>query len=294
MGEVDRARDTRLGRDVAIKILPSAFTSDQERLARFEREAHVLAALNHPNIAAIFGLEEADGVRAIVLELVEGANLREHLAAHGSGLAPGEALDIARQIAAALEAAHEKGIIHRDLKPANIQVTPNGIVKILDFGLAKSDVASPLASDSPTVTVAATRDGIILGTAAYMSPEQTRGRPVDKRTDIWAFGCVLYEMLAGTPAFARDTVSDTIAAILSSEPDWTKLPAAVPGNIQKLLRRCLEKDSKRRLHDIADAGLEIEDALTSAAQVSRPSARSQMWRIIASAALGGAAVAALI
>ena len=294
MGEVYRARDTRLGRDVAIKILPPAFTSDQERLVRFEREAHVLASLNHPNIAAIYGLEEAEGVRALVLELVEGANLREHLAAHGTRLEVAEALSIARQIAAGLEAAHEKGIIHRDLKPANIQVTSNGLVKILDFGLAKAEITTPLASDSPTVTVAATRDGIILGTAAYMSPEQTRGRVVDKRSDIWAFGCVLYEMLTGTPAFTRESVSDTIAAILSSEPDWSQLPATVQPNIQKLLRRCLEKDSKRRLRDIADAGIEIDDALASKAQPSRPAGRSNLWRIAGSAALGGAAVAALI
>ena len=232
MGEVYRARDSKLGREVAIKILPRAVTSDPDRLARFEREARMLAALNHPHICAIYGLEEADAstgsgqaVRFLVLELVEGTTLAEKLA--GAGLPIAEALAIARQIAEALEVAHEKGIVHRDLKPANIKITPDGMVKVLDFGLAKpasADASSPDLTQSPTITVGGTREGVILGTAAYMSPEQARGKPVDKRSDIWAFGCVLYEMLTGRVTFAGDTVSDTIGKILEREPDWSALP----------------------------------------------------------------------
>ena len=233
MGEVYRARDTKLGRAVAIKILPRAFTNDPERLARFEREARLLAALNHPHIGAIYGLEEADGVRGLVLELVAGETLAARL--HRGPIPVSEALTIARQIADALDAAHEKGIVHRDLKPANIKVTPDGTVKVLDFGLAKFDVRGPddgragLQSDlpsAPTITIDGTEAGRILGTAAYMSPEQTRGESVDKRADIWAFGCVLYEMLTGRAAFGGDTPSDTIAAILEGEPEWSALPAA--------------------------------------------------------------------
>ena len=256
MGEVYRARDTTLGRDVAIKILPRHFTADPERLARFEREARMLAALNHPNIGAIYGLEDADGVRALVLELVEGETLADRIQ---RGPAPvTDALTIARQIADALDAAHEKGIIHRDLKPANIKVTPGGVVKVLDFGLAKAATGE---LQSPTVTVGGTQEGTILGTAAYMSPEQARGQAVDKRTDIWAFGCVLYEMLTGHVAFPGETVSDTIAAILGREPDWAALPATTPPMVARLLQRSLEKDPKRRLRDIADARAELDDAL---------------------------------
>ena len=256
MGEVYRARDTTLGRDVAIKILPRHFTADPERLARFEREARLLAALNHPNIGAIYGLEAAGGVRALVLELVEGETLADRIQ---RGPAPvTEALTIARQIADALDAAHEKGIIHRDLKPANIKVTPDGVVKVLDFGLAKAATGE---LQSPTVTVGSTQEGTILGTAAYMSPEQARGQAVDKRTDIWAFGCVLYEMLTGHAAFPGETVSDTIAAILGREPDWAALPATTPPMVARLLQRGLEKDPKRRLRDIADARAELDDAL---------------------------------
>jgi Tol biopolymer transport system component len=268
MGEVYRARDTKLGRDVAIKILPDVFAADSDRVARFQREAQLLATLNHPNIAAIYGLDETDGQTAIVLELVEGQTLAEQLDAlrtKGSRLPVDEALPIARQIAEALEAAHEKGVIHRDLKPANIKITAHGAVKVLDFGLAKmvepvSASGSAGLSMSPTLSVHATFQGVILGTAAYMSPEQARGRPVDKRTDIWAFGCVLFEMIAGKQTFdAGDTVSDAVAAILKTEPDWSALPADTPSRVRELLHRCLEKDPRRRLRDIGDARLELED-----------------------------------
>src|SRR5687767_9674517 len=234
MGEVYRARDTKLGRQVAIKILPHAFTSSPERLARFEREARILAALNHPHVAAIYGVEEAEGLHAIVLELVEGETLADRLV--GGPVPVAEALAIARQIADALDAAHEKGIIHRDLKPANIKVTPDGVVKVLDFGLAKAAIDE---LEGPAVTVGNTQEGTILGTAAYMSPEQARGHAVDKRTDIWAFGCVLYELLTGQVAFAGETVSDTIAAILGQAPDWGALPPTTPPLVRRLLQRCL-------------------------------------------------------
>jgi serine/threonine-protein kinase len=261
MGEVYRAHDATLRRDVAIKILPPVFAANPERLARFDREARVLASLNHPHVASIYGLEEAAGGRALVLELVEGETLAERIA---RGAVPAtEALTIARQIADALEAAHEKAIIHRDLKPANIAVTPDGTVKVLDFGVAKlqgSDGSGLDVTQSPALTVGGTREGLVPGTAAYMSPEQARGQAVDKRTDIWAFGCVLYEMLTGRSPFAGATVPDTMAAILEREPDWRLLPEPVTPNIRRLLQRCVEKDPKRRLHDIADARIEIEDA----------------------------------
>jgi serine/threonine protein kinase/Tol biopolymer transport system component len=262
MGEVYRARDPKLGRDVAIKILPHVFTNHPERLARFEREARTLAALNHPNVGAIYGLEDVDGVSALVLELVEGETLADRIQ---RGPAPvTDALTIARQIADALDAAHEKGIVHRDLKPANIRVTPDGVVKVLDFGLAKAATGEGLTADlarSPTRSAGGTQEGTILGTTAYMSPEQSRGQAVDKRTDIWAFGCVLYEMLAGGVAFPGETMSDTVAAILRREPDWAALPATTPPMVARLLQRSLEKDPKRRLRDIADARAEIDDAL---------------------------------
>ena len=246
-------RDGRLGRDVALKILPVNVSDDAERLARFEREARMLAALNHPNIAAIYGIEDAEDVRALVLELIEGPTLAELL--RRGALPVDEAIAVARQMADALEAAHGKNIIHRDLKPANIKLTLDGTVKVLDFGLAKAldTSASSDMTESPTVTAVGTRAGVILGTAAYMSPEQARGLSVDKRTDIWAFGCVLYEMLTGRAAFASATISDTIAAILEREPDWRALPAHVPPPIRRLLQRCLEKDLRRRLHDVGDA-----------------------------------------
>ena len=264
MGEVYRATDTKLKRDVALKVLPESFTQDPQRLARFTREAQVLASLNHPNIGAIHGLEEEDGVRALVLELIEGEDLSERIAKGPIPLE--ESLQIAIQIAEALEAAHEKGIIHRDLKPANVKITPEGQVKVLDFGLAKlTQVPDPRlqASDlsqSPTLTMpAATRMGVILGTAGYMSPEQAKGKPVDKRADIWAFGCVLYEMLTGRRTFAGDDVSDTLAAVLKSEPEWSSLPADTPAPIRRLLRRSLDKELKGRLPDIGVARLEIDE-----------------------------------
>ena len=259
MGEVYRARDTKLGRDVALKILPRLFTSDPERLARFEREARVLASLNHPHIGAIYGLEEADGVRALVLELVDGETLADRMRAARSseGSAHRRRPDRRRARCGA-----RKGIVHRDLKPANIKITPAGVVKVLDFGLAKARLATRIArsTQSPTVTVGGTREGVILGTPAYMSPEQARGQTVDKRTDIWAFGCVLYEMLTGRAAFARNTMTDTLAAIVEGHPEWGALPKGTPVAVRRVLNRCLEKDPKRRLRAIADARLEIDEA----------------------------------
>ena len=261
MGEVYRARDTKLGREVALKLLPPLFTEDADRVARFKREAQLLASLNHPHIGAIYGFEDGGNVPALVLELVEGDTLHDRV--RRGPLPLSEALAFAQQIADALDAAHRAGIIHRDLKPSNIKITPDGVVKVLDFGLAKALAAEgsdPGLSKSPTLTVGETTAGMILGTAAYMSPEQARGQPVDKRTDIWAFGCVLFEMLTGTSAFARETVTDTIVAVVGAEPDWKSLPADTPVSIRRLLTRCLQKDAKRRLHDIADARIEIEDA----------------------------------
>ena len=268
MGEVFRARDTKLGRDVAIKMLPADVSGVPERLARFRREAQVLASLNHPNIASIHGLEEHDGQPFLVLELVEGEDLSARVKRGPIPL--DEALDIARQVAEALEEAHDKGIVHRDLKPANIMITPDGKVKVLDFGLAKAyavESEAPELSQSPTISRQATAAGVILGTAAYMSPEQAKGRPVDKRTDIWAFGVVLYEMLTGRQAFAGDDFSETLAAILKEEPDWTKLPASTPAKLIELSKRCLRKDAKRRWHDIADARIELEEMDEGAAAV---------------------------
>jgi Tol biopolymer transport system component len=261
MGEVYRARDARLGRDVAIKALPGALTGEPDRVARFEREAQILASLNHPHIAALYGLEEAGGSRFLVLELVEGDTLARRLEAGPIPMM--EALTIARQVADALHAAHDKGIIHRDLKPANIALTRGGDAKVLDFGLAKAldlETAGDVSS-SPTIT-AGTRAGVVLGTAAYMSPEQARGKPLEKRTDIWSFGSVLFEMLAGRRPFSGETMSDTIAAMLERAPDWQLLPRSTPARIHWLPRRCLEKDPKRRLHDIADARIEIDDTLS--------------------------------
>ncbi len=294
MGEVYRARDTKLGRDVAIKILPSLFTSDPGRLARFEREARVLASLNHPHVGAIYGLEDADGVRALVLELVNGETLADRIARGPIALT--DALTIAQQIVDALDAAHEKGIIHRDLKPANIKMTPDGSVKVLDFGLAKaaSSDAAPADLTQSTPTVGGTREGIILGTAPYMSPEQARGLSVDKRTDIWAFGCVLYEMLTGATTFRGDTVSDTIATILEREPNWKALPSTTPTPIRKLLRRCLEKDRKRRLDSATAARLEIEDALAAPDAETVAAAPSRRAAPVAIVALAGIALVALI
>jgi hypothetical protein len=262
MGEVYRGRDDRLKRDVALKVLPADFADDVQRMARFEREAQLLAALNHSNIAAIYGLEESQGIRALVMELVEGPTLAERI--RQGPLALEEALSIAKQIAEALEYAHERGIVHRDLKPANLKVRADGTVKVLDFGIAKALTDDPNTADinsSPTLTAEATRAGIILGTAAYMSPEQARGRPLDRRADIWSYGCVLFEILTGKPAFAGETVSDTLASVLTSEPDWQRLPAEMPLRIRYLIERCLQKDARKRLQAIGDARIEIEDTL---------------------------------
>jgi Tol biopolymer transport system component len=283
MGEVYRAHDTKLNRDVALKVLPSEFASDPERMGRFKREAQLLASLNHTNIAAIYGLEECDGTNFLVLELVEGHTLAECipgsagvLAGINEAKAPGTAalpmtLEIALQIAEAVESAHEKGIIHRDLKPANIKVTPEGVVKVLDFGLAKAlegEAAEADASQSPTLSIAATKAGIILGTAAYMSPEQARGSGVDKRCDIWSFGVVLFEMLAGKKLFAGETISDTLAAVLRADVDWNELPGDTPASIRTLLRRCLIKDRKERLQAIGEARIAITEYLANPAGAS--------------------------
>ncbi len=262
MGEVYRARDARLRRDVAIKALPAAFASDPERLARFRREAQTLASLNHPNIAAIYGLEEASGASHLVLELVEGETLGALLAR--GPLSTPEALRLGIQVAAALEAAHEGGVVHRDLKPGNVMITPRGVAKVLDFGLAKSDAPLPPggdSSESPTLTAhaGATVAGTILGTAAYMSPEQARGKPIDRRSDVWSFGCLLFECLAGRPAFGGETVSDLIARILEREPDWSALPAGAPPRVRVILRRCLRKEAEARPRDIRDVRLELEE-----------------------------------
>ena len=300
MGEVYRAHDPKLRRDVAIKVLPEAFTSHADRLARFEREARVLAALNHPNICAIYGFEHADGIRLLVLELVEGETLAEILVAGArmhperNGLPLDQVLTIARQIVDALEAAHDKGIVHRDLKPANVKITPAGAVKVLDFGLAKA-----IAGDGPgpdllntTLDGGLRTEGAVIGTPAYMSPEQARGFAVDKRTDIWAFGCVLYEMLTGGVTFAGETVSDSIARILEREPDWSALPNSTPPSIRRLLTRCLTKDPKKRLRDMGDVRIEI-DAIgevlpeaTAAASVASVNRRTSKLLWIAAAAVG--------
>ncbi len=277
MGEVYQARDKKLGRDVALKIISSAVAPDPDVLARFRREARVLASLNHPHIASIYGLEEGGSISAIVLELVDGLTLQESVAR--GPLPVAEAVRIASQMIDALETAHEKGIVHRDLKPANVKITSSGAVKVLDFGLAKA-LDRPLDGDSSTML--RSREGLILGTAPYMSPEQARGQPVDERTDIWAFGCVLYEMVTGRSAFGRATVADTLAAIVGGEPDWSALPEGTPPSLRHLLVRCLQKDTKRRLHNIADARMELEEA--AAPTLVQPSAgrsRAALWLTIA-------------
>src|SRR5262245_46851181 len=306
MGEVYRATDTNLGRDVAIKVLPDAFAQDPERVARFEREAKTLASLNHPNIAIIHGLEKSHGTYALVMELVEGEDLSQRIS-RGS-LPIDEALPIAKQIAEALEAAHEQGIIHRDLKPANIKVRPDGTVKVLDFGLAKlAEASSPNTTNpsplsmSPTITSPAmmTGVGVLLGTAAYMSPEQARGKAVDKRSDIWAFGCVLYEMLTGKRAFAGDDVSDTLANVLKVEPLWDGLPSGLSSTLVVYIKRCLFKDAKQRVHDIADVRLALEGAFETTApmtlsaipRVSRTRQRVA-WALLAVVSLAALALGA--
>ncbi len=296
MGEVYRARDPRVHRDVAIKVLPALLARDHERLQRFQREAQALASLNHPNIALLYGVEDVDGVRGLVMELVDGPTLADLIARaaaaggprRGSSVLPmADVLSIARQIADALEAAHEHDLVHRDLKPGNVKVTPAGMTKLLDFGLAKAlgdDPASGNLVNSPTITSIGTRAGVILGTAAYMSPEQARGRPVDKRTDIWAFGCVVYEMLTGRPAFGGEDVTDVLVGIIEREPDLTALPGETPPALARLLRRCLVKDRRYRLADIADARLDIDEALAPAGSPSGAgsglrSRRRLDWRV---------------
>jgi eukaryotic-like serine/threonine-protein kinase len=307
MGEVYRATDNNLGRQVAIKVLPEAFALDAERLARFEREAKTLASLNHPNIAQIYGLEKSSGVQALVMELVEGEDLSERIARGSIPL--DEALPIARQIAEALEAAHEQGIIHRDLKPANVKVRPDGTVKVLDFGLAKFNEPGSEIGDrgfqgapsmSPTITSPAmmTGIGVLLGTAAYMAPEQAKGKPADRRSDIWAFGCVVYEMLAGQRAFAGDDVAETLATVIKGEPDWHRLPRKTPPAIRRLLRRCLAKDRKARIADAGVARLEIDDALTSVSEsgtrVTAGSVARRRWPQLAGAFLVGSVLTGIV
>jgi serine/threonine protein kinase len=290
MGEVYQAHDTKLGRDVAIKVLPEAFAHDAERLARFQREAKMLASLNHPNIATIHGLEHSNSTHFLIMELVSGETLAERIKREGP-VPVEEVLRICAQIAEALEAAHDKAVIHRDLKPANVKVTTEGRVKVLDFGLAKAFAieGEQDLSQALTLTTVGTEEGQILGTPAYMSPEQVRGKPVDKRTDIWAFGCVLYELLTGKAAFRRETLSDTIAAVLEREPAWEVLPAATPEKVHDLLHRCLEKDVIRRLRDIGEARIGLLDAT---GQDVSPRKRFKMTRRAAIGTLAGAAAGA--
>ncbi len=291
MGEVHRARDLKLGRDVALKLLPRALRSDPNRLARLVREARALAALNHPNIATIHGIEDLEGSHALVLELVDGEPLSHRL--RRGPLPVGEALAIARQIAAALEAAHAKDIVHRDLKPANVVLAPDGVAKVLDFGLAKiveEDRSAADGTDLPTITATNTREGLVVGTAAYMSPEQARGRRVDKRTDLWSFGCLLFEMLAGRRAFSGETRGDVMAAVLEHEPDWLALPPATPAPVRRLLRRTLAKDPRERLRDAGDARLELESHVEDVAAAPASSPRLRLVglgaALVAGAGLG--------
>jgi serine/threonine-protein kinase len=292
MGEVYRARDTKLDRDVAIKVLPDAFARDASRMARFGREAKVLAALDHPNIAAIYGLEDSGDTRALVMQLAEGPTLAERIA---RGPIPiEEALSIARQIAEALEYAHERGIIHRDLKPANVKVAADDTVKVLDFGLAKAvepEISTEGASNSPTLSRMATQAGVLLGTAAYMAPEQAKGKAVDRRADIWAFGCVLYEMLTGKMAFQAETVTEILAAVIKEEPDWSRLPAATPMRVRVLLQRCLQKDARQRLRDIGDARISLDEDLAVTEAVPRAGRHTLLFSV--GALVVGAGIAGL-
>ena len=299
MGEVYRAQDTRLCRDVALKVLPVLFARDAERMVRFEREAKVLASLNHPNIASIYGVEESNGTRALVMELVEGPTFAERIR---QGRIPlEEVLTFAKQIADALEYAHERGIIHRDLKPSNVKLTPESQVKILDFGLAKAlerETVEPELQDSPTLSGPATRTGVLLGTAAYMSPEQARGKRVDRRADIWAFGCMLYEMLTGRAAFTGETTSDILASVIRAEPDWSSLPGSVPPRIRELMRRCLQKEAKQRLRDIGDARIVIEEApsgsvASETVPVGAPTRSFRHRRVVWASAAAGLALGAV-
>src|SRR5580704_13065172 len=263
MGEVYRARDAKLSRDVALKVISPQFATDTERMGRFQREAQVLASLNHRHIAAIYGFEDSSGIAALVMELVEGPTLAERI--HSGALPPDESLVIARQIADALECAHEKGIVHRDLKPANIKLNAADNVKVLDFGLAKAlqdDASSADIHNSPTLTMGSTKAGVILGTAAYMSPEQAKGKSADRRADIWSFGVVLYEMLTGKQAFGGETISDSLASVIKDAPDFTKLPTQTPARILELLQRCLQKDPKQRLQAIGDARITLDETIS--------------------------------
>jgi eukaryotic-like serine/threonine-protein kinase len=301
MGEVYRARDAKLGRDVALKVLPEAFARDAERMARFQREAKVLASLNHPKIASIYGLEDSGATHALVMELVEGPTLADRI--HSGPIPIDETLRIAKQITEALEYAHERGIVHRDLKPANIKVTNDDAVKVLDFGLAKAiegDAASMDIATSPTMSRMASQAGVLLGTAAYMSPEQAKGKAVDRRADIWAFGCVLYEMLTGKMAFHGESVTDTLAAVIKEEPDWSRLPAGTPIRVRALLQRCLQKDPKQRLQAIGDARISLDEVLSGAAEPSLAGAagisaplwrRSLPWALFGVTAIAFAALA---
>ena len=278
MGEVYRARDLTLDRDVAIKVLPAGWASDPQRLARFEREARTLAAVNHPNIAQIHGTEADGPSRAIVMEFVEGDDLSRRL--ENGPLPLAEALSIARQVAEAIQAAHDQGIIHRDLKPANVKVTADGTVKVLDFGLAK--IADPATGDvgaQTSTTMMASAPGLVIGTPAYMSPEQVKGQIADARSDVWAFGCLLFEMLAGRPPFAAASTTETMAAVLGSEPDWLQLPRGTPEPVRRLLRRCLQKNPGQRLRAVADARFEIDDAVAGGPVGSdtQPRRRSREW-----------------
>jgi eukaryotic-like serine/threonine-protein kinase len=300
MGEVYRARDSKLKREVAIKVLPEEFSRDHDRLNRFQREAEVLASLNHSNIASIYDLQEANGARFLIMELVEGETLAERITR--GPLPIEEALDIAKQICDALEAAHEKSIIHRDLKPGNVKILPDGKIKVLDFGLAKAleaSSANAALSNSPTISMAATTIGVILGTAAYMSPEQAKGRIVDKRSDIFAFGCVLYEMMTGRQAFEGDDVPEVLGAILKIDPDWSRLPAGTPAAVHRLLRRVLKKDVRQRLGDIHDARIEIEEVgpvtegSSTSAPISTPTAPPH-WRRVVMLIMGGLLIGAVI
>jgi eukaryotic-like serine/threonine-protein kinase len=304
MGEVYRAHDANLGRDVAIKVLPEAFARDPERMARFQREAKVLASLNHPKIAAIYGVEMSGEPRALIMEFAEGPTLADRIAA---GTIPiDEALRIARQIADALEYAHERGVVHRDLKPANIKISRDDAVKILDFGLAKAiqgEASEADIANSPTLTHMATMQGVLLGTAAYMPPEQAKAKPVDRRADIWAFGCVLYEMLVGKMAFSGETVTDTLAAVVMKDPDWTLLPEKTPARVRVLLQRCLQKDPKQRLRDIGDARISLDEVVSGAPEPIAPAAgtpavwplrrRALPW-VIAAAAVVAAAIVLMV
>ncbi|MGH9734793.1 MAG: protein kinase domain-containing protein [Candidatus Acidiferrales bacterium] len=276
MGEVYRARDTKLGRDVALKALPEALARDAERMARLRREAQVLASLNQSNIAAIYGFEDSGNMYALVMELVEGLTLAERI--KGCAVPLDEALPLAKQICEALEYAHERGIIHRDLKPSNIKITAEGHAKVLDFGLAKAlegDAAATDISNSPTLSAVATRAGFLLGTAAYMSPEQARGKNADRRSDIWAFGVVLFETLSGKRLFSGETTSDTLAEVLKAEPDWSLLPAQTPVRVRELLARCLKKDPRQRLQAIGDARIALEETM-SGANLSPSSAATKL------------------